>query len=650
MNGTLILILVSITIVSIFALSFSEKQTSVRDLPKSGSGPTKGEKPGTVPKPAPVENVFVRTDFQDGESEKFKKQCIAIRGVVNSAGNVLKCLAFESGGELLRQTPAVTTTPATLVDYLMFTYPLYPSWKTHSNEQLQTFFSSLQFSYFPSNFPTNRVQEKPFFNTDFVEVLALEESFKNMDFNTWKATKYSIRTGTGWFLPVRASLMAYNSLHLLCLCSAQDSFVLENASTDFAGQLSGNNLQQLRQQCQSPSAKISWMSRDDKPRRYICQLAAQRGYQTIQLGFEWVDDKYESFLFDLVDPNFSCTKLTRKNPFSIKENANENYLYLDSFLDSDVVRVDPKYVNDPNPKTLGERYGDFSFKARCHDQKGTISIDYFLTQCLKILRFGSPALVLDVERDDIDFSKYPQSTELEKMQSYFTLVYGNADVWKRKNLAELTDYWQKCEIHYTSCPIFPTTAYPKPSIQLSYINYQKPPIDAYQFPNRGAEAVQYVEVIRTNLRYSWYEATNMFAATFFYPVRGSGLFLPTGKMFVAADKESAAATLGIKLTYKNSYEQDVELVKALLYKGYDTFYIYYIYGHTEIISLKDPIAAQMSLIRTHPWDPIISVPNSVVTEEPYFPSTNLLKSCIASKQFSPPGTCNAPCVASSYSC
>lgn len=669
MQGTVIFILVCIVAISVFTILNVNKPVQAKNLSTSvprlsdrqSERPSPGPIPGPAPGPAPgplQPPSFITTNIPDTEIETYASQCTASKGVVNSAllNNGLECLSFDNG---LTLSNKFTTVPnlqgldrfQALSSYLAFVYPLYPNWKIHSLNQLETFFSSLNFSYDNKSMPlTNSSSEKVFTNENVIELLAVEKSFKNLDFNTWKAAKYIPKKGTGWFMTIRASLMAYNALHLLCLCSAQDSYIKSYGSDKFQSYLGLSSIADVKKESFSKTSKVPWLGGEDKSRRYICQLAVQRGYQSIQLGYEWNGTEWETLFFDLRDPNFSASNLIRRNPFATTENTNNNYLYLDAFLDADVPRVDPSLIVDPNPKTLGERYGDFAFKTKCRLNKGTISMDYFLSQCLKILKFGSPAVVLDVERNNIDFSKYPQATELEKLQSYFTLVYGNEKIWKTKTLAELQDYWTKCEVHYTSCPIQPATPFPTTPIALTYIGVGKPPISVYQWPKRGCEAVQYVEVIRTNLRYSWYEATELFAATFFYPVRGSGLFLPTGRMFVAADKESAAKTLGVKLTYPNSYEQDMQIVKALLYKGYDTFMCYYIYGHTEIISLKDPIAAQMSLIKTHPWDPILSIPNNVIVQEPYFPAVNIVPGCIVSKQFVPPGSCQAPCVASTVAC
>jgi hypothetical protein len=630
----------------------------VDTITKAGGVKIQDPEPSPVPQP-PSDLVFNSIDVPDVETEAFCQACVSSRGVVNGAlaSNGLECVLFNSGSpltKLVSDAPSVValSRKEALVAYLAFVYPLYPDWSRHTESDLESFFGSLSFSYDPETMPQTAVSPtKPFTNANYIELAAAEKSFLNLDFNTWKAAKYYPRSGTGWFMTVRASLMAYNALHLLCLCSSDDVYITKHASAAFKTYISNSSLATARAECVSPKAKIPWLGVENQSRRYVCQLAAQRGYQTIQIGYEWNGSDWETLFFDLRDPNFSGCQLVRRNPFAVSQNMNENYLYLDSFLDAAVPRVDPALVFDPNPKTLGERYGDFVFKTKCKANRGTISMTHFLSQCLKILKFGSPVTVLDVEREDIDFASYPQSTELEKLQSYFTLVYGNAAVWKSKTLVELIDYWKRCEIHYTSSPILPTTPIPITAKRpLDYISGGKPPISAYQFRNRGCEAVQYVEVIRQNNRYSWYEDTEIFAATFFFPARGSGLFLPTGRMFVAPDKESAARTLGVTLTLPNSTQQDFQIVKALLYKGYDTLMIYYIYDRTEIISLKDPIAAQMSLIKTHPWDPVLNIPNKAITQEPYFPPVNLTPNCIIQKQFVPPGSCAAPCVPSTYFC
>jgi hypothetical protein len=575
------------------------------------------------------------TNYTESKLKDFGDACVKSKGVLALRGNVMQCLAFNDG-KILSQL-ANSNSTSDVLGYLKFVYPLYPKWDTLSSETKNVFISRLGFAYVgvpgaPTGLtPINaevavKFDLAPvFFNTSHVEVYPLEQAYVNFSRDTWRGCWYRGAIGSGWYLPVSCSLFAYNAVHALLLLNTDSTFIVQNGSAAFKALASSASIADILKEATNATFSGAWLNGERAPQRYLAALAAQQGYKTIQLSNERDSSgKSLRWIVHLTDPNYSQRFLIRKNPFSVLENSNQDALYLNAFLNDAVAPVDSKYIIDPNPKTLGERYGDFSFKTKCRLSKGTISIGDLLLDCLKILNYGLPAITLNREVDAIDFAKYPQSNDLEKLQSYFSIVYGSPDVWKNKSLEELTIFWKRCEVHY-KLPLAPKIEYEQYR-ELNFGVGTAGYFDARQEENRPGEVLKYIEVIRQNKIYSRYQIPEVFAATYYYPARGTGLFLPTGRMFVARTKQDAASGLGQSIPNCCTPE-DIAIAKTCLYKGFDSLLVVRYSGFTaedsEIVHFRDPIASQMSLIRTHPFDPVVSEPNELITGDGYFTSPPL---------------------------
>jgi len=113
------------------------------------------------------------------------------------------------------------------------------------------------------------------------------------------------------------------------------------------------------------------------------------------------------------------------------------------------------------------------------------------------------------------------------------------------SLQELTDYWQSLEVYYK----FPEAIQPKTEI----IVYRRPGKQFYRVPNgvlldqdpeRAGVLASYLEVIRFGPMYNLFADPSLYPGTYYYPARGSGLFLPLGRTLIAYNKVHAMKLLG----------------------------------------------------------------------------------------------------------
>ena len=553
------------------------------------------------------------------------KQCVGSKGVVNILpSGALQCNKYITGEVTSSETLATFTHP--LQDATTYLNTIYAAYPPKFDASFQTFYSNLEILYDTSFKRVKPVEQPKFYNTAYLEVVPMNIVFTKLDRATWKGSWYIMGTGTGWFIRNNTTFYCYNSLHGLNLFGISDGAV----QAAFGSALPDRNSANV------PTAKIKFLS--EKVQQLLAQIAIQRGYKIIQISNEWDGTKYERYCVDLVEQIYSVANSVKKNPFFIETNPSTENLWLDVFLVSNVPKVDSQYILDVVPaKTLGERYGDFAFKTGCSKQYATINIGDMLLNCEAIVKFGMPSKRLASEMKDIDFTKYPQSTELEKLQSYFTIVYGSPDIWKSKDIATLQDYWKRIEMRY-KLPIMPTSVYNKYK-PLSF-GIAAPGLIAYQEDGRLAEAVRYVEVIRQNLKNSWYDTSQYFSGCYYYPCRGSGLFIPVGKLFIAKTKQLAAKVWQQPIA-SGWNPDDIDIAKMASYKGYDTLLLVRYSGFTspeavELVDLKDPITSQMSLIRTHPWDPILQQSVPYKMDDAYgVPSGIDITKCITTKQYEP---------------
>lgn len=564
----------------------------------------------------------------------FVSDCISKKGVINIDQKFnMNCLKYLDGTVLKTFEQSITNSQ--IPDYLS---ALYPAFNFKIGLDFTNFYNGLDFKYSPNLQRASPVESAVFYNLEYIEVCPLASNYyKSLNVDSWSGTWYFMGTGTGWFIPMKTCLFAYNSIHLLNLFDISDANFLNYASSDFKTFLGSKTTASVRQEANTPTSKIPYLN--DSGKLYITQLAVQRGYRCIQLSNEWDGSKYERFYIDLIEATFSVQKCIQKNPFKISTNTNTENLWLDIFFAPGIPLVDPKYILDPDPpKSLGQRYGDFSFKTGCSKKRGVLNIADMLLTCQKIIKFGGTMNLLDTETSTIDWKSLPQSTELEKLQSYFSVVYGSPSVWKSKDLATLQDYWNRMEMRY-KLPIFPTSPYKKYK-PLNFGGSYGTQMVAFQEDGRPGEAVKYIEVVRQNVKNSYYETTNSFNGCYYYACRGSGLFLPTGKLVISKTKQTMAQTWGTTIP-SCCIPEDIAIAKLATYRGYDTLMVVKYCGYTcpqvvEVVSLKDPITSLNSLIRTHPWDPILNeVANYDLTDAYSGPTLVDVKNCIITKQYEP---------------
>lgn len=571
---------------------------------------------------APLKAVIARAF--NPNALKYSQDCVGSRGVINvDRRGQLVCNKYITGETIQpAQTvsfPQPLVTEAEILTYLKVIYPAYPS---PFDAAFIPFYNALEFKYTTEFVRVAPVTDAKFLNTEFIEVHPRLVLFSALNRETWYGTWYDMGSGSGWYIPNKTCFKCYNILHGLNMLDIGDSIVRPAL---------GNRVPSDRSTANTPTAKLDLLN--DAGRRLLTQVVLQRGYKCVQISNEWNGATYDRYFVDLLEHVYSVATLVQKNPFEIKTNESNENLWLDVFLKSPLVD-DEAYVLDPAPKqVLGERYGDFAFKTGCQKKGGTISIGDMLLNCEKIVKFGLPASRLESETQPA----LPSTTELDKLQSYFSIVYGSRDVWLTKDLPTLQDYWQRMEMRY-KLKIFPTTAY-KTYKALSF-GIGAPGMIAYQEDGRLAEAVQYVEVVRQNVKNSYYDSSAFFSGCYYYPCRGSGLFIPVGKLFIAKTKQVSAKIWNQPIAYCCNPE-DVDIARMAMYKGYQTLMLVRYSGFTnpeavELVDLRDPITSQMSLIRTHPWDPALQVTVPYKLDDVYgFKPYVDVSVCITTKQYEP---------------
>jgi hypothetical protein len=563
--------------------------------------------------------------------DTFSSSCVSQKGVVNMMYDnyTLSCKAFNTGTNIDITSVFPVGATNTIEDYLKNVYPL-------ANTFPDGFFDTLTFLY--GNVPFNSSTKIPiatfannaklfasspkipFINTSHVEVAIQEPSvYKNLVPNNWMGCWYNIVQGSGFFIPVGATMMAYNSVHCLKLFKISPENILQYSSSLFKQQLTtlGKTIQQVLGESFS-NFQYNYLNEELGPKRYLASMAAQKGYRTIQLSSEYDGKNFRRYFVDLIDPVLSTAKLIRKDPFSLSINPVKSHWYLNLFNESQI--PDEQIINPESNK----KFNEFPFKQSCRLAGGIISIKDVYLNCLKILKYGTPTQILSNDQNG-DYSSYAKLTQLEKLQSYFTIVYGSPLVWKSKNEAQLQKMFDNVEILY-NIPVKALNL--TPSLKGNRVQqtiYSDPASPWYNpnitfaiFSKRPAETLTYIEVFRQNERFSLTEDPLQFAAFYYFPCRGSGYFIPTGKMIVVPRKEAAYIAIG-QTVMPNSWDNDKVLAREMMYKGYETIVTVNFMGHSEVCDVHDAITSQMSLIRTHPFDPLVNTPsNNVVLSDSYF--------------------------------
>jgi hypothetical protein len=215
-----------------------------------------------------------------------------------------------------------------------------------------------------------------------------------------------------------------------------------------------------------------------------------------------------------------------------------------------------------NPKIIPlENQADFEFKKRCREDDGTLHLHKSmdpdlpfsgtLLSCEKRSEYGDPEVILYSEIDkitqNIKNGKYSPKNEKERLQLYLSLVYPTtANKWTQMSLNELLDFYQDLEFYYK----LPDGIMPNTKIVIHRDNdnkFYRVPSGVYldQDPGRTGITTPYIEVTRFGTTRSLYRDPSIFNGTYYYPAKGSGLFLPIGRTLIAYNKVHAMKMLDV---------------------------------------------------------------------------------------------------------
>lgn len=202
----------------------------------------------------------------------------------------------------------------------------------------------------------------------------------------------------------------------------------------------------------------------------------------------------------------------------------------------------------------------FEFKEKCHAADGSLmwhkSDDVDdpeagrMLACRRNVDFeDEEPLTLFSEYEDIkakvELGEYAPATEEDRLRLYFQLVYPEAD-WSGVSEQQLVERYQDLELYYRlPRAIEPRT--PRRIVRTNEPRFYRFPrgVVLDQAPNRKSPPGPYIEVTRSGAANRPYRDPADFIGTYYYPVRGSGVYLPLGNTLVAYNKVSALAQLGV---------------------------------------------------------------------------------------------------------
>jgi hypothetical protein len=225
-----------------------------------------------------------------------------------------------------------------------------------------------------------------------------------------------------------------------------------------------------------------------------------------------------------------------------------------------------------------------------------------------------------------DATLLPRQSREDKLRSYWTLVYGEPDVWHRQDLTKLEYLWKVKEIVYFS---YCRALNLEPFINLENADTRVPRFipsfsdgnpnnvwlddcAIYPVTNRGVELTSWVEVFRVN-ETSFESISNKhpapFASTFFVPCLGSGYWMPTGKIICSNFKSDhqnnvfpiAKATLKL---------ENQSLTQSIIVSGADTVMFFSFSDHSEYVSRLDHVNTQSFLKQMTPFDARANQPST----------------------------------------
>lgn len=207
---------------------------------------------------------------------------------------------------------------------------------------------------------------------------------------------------------------------------------------------------------------------------------------------------------------------------------------------------------------------DFDFKKMCRENDGTLHLYKSMDQdlpfsgtllsCDKRGEYGTPEVIIASELqnvlENIKNGKYSPKTEKERLILYLELVYPNSGTkWKTMSEKELLDFYQDLEFYYK----LPEEIMPQTKIIINRTKdskfYRVPTgVILDQDPNRLGITTPYVEVTRFGPTYSLLRDPEKFNGTYYYPAKGSGLFLPLGKTLIGYNKVHVLKMLDVPNT------------------------------------------------------------------------------------------------------
>jgi hypothetical protein len=529
------------------------------------------------------------------------KACVESKGFFflnNNARGVCQSGGVIIGSETAPSFPAAPCSlQSALSSYLASIYPA-ADWRAASDNYMYNFYSNLEIHFKPTGVlaplpeiagsgPANvNILKKKLSRYARVEVMPSETSVPSLaPVDDFRGTLYWMVTGTGWFAECGVTLFAYNTCHALSLLGASAEKILSVAGPQLRtavkaaqsgdrGALVAACVQPLPSELDATACQFSprypglvtasidplalyktvascWVK--EAPlgcgisaplRRVLVEMASIRGFDSIQILNE-PDSPCRAFIIFCSEAVYHTTLLRRGCPDAGNRDLNPHsarLVYLDAYLAQHVSRVSED--DFAGESTVATDAAEWAYKTRCANVGGVLNVVDVLTTCRQIVAFGSPFLVFGSEIQNIDWKSLPSSNELEKLQSYFSVVYGSPAVWQSKSLTDLQTLWASLEFRW-NLPVQPTTpvaAVRRPNSKFYQSQTLQGTLD--QDPDRPGENLEFVEVVRFGTAVSKYDNEQLFAGTYYWPVRGSGLFLPIGKTLFAYNKIHAFRLLG----------------------------------------------------------------------------------------------------------
>jgi len=203
---------------------------------------------------------------------------------------------------------------------------------------------------------------------------------------------------------------------------------------------------------------------------------------------------------------------------------------------------------------------DFEFKKKCREKGGVLrafenetdpTFDGVLLGCEKRGEYdpNNPEdyLFSEIEevKENIKNGEYNPKNEKERLILYFKIIYPlSKNEWENMSLKDLENYYQDLEFYYRLPPkINPKT---KVKIHRSTQNtfYRMPEgIILDQDTARKGIQSKFIEVTRYGPSYALLRDPTLFNGTYYYPAKGSGLYLPLGNSLIAYNKTHALKKL-----------------------------------------------------------------------------------------------------------